>query len=270
MSTLVTEEVAIVAADPQASSSVSWGAIAAGAVASAGLSLFLVNLGAGIGLSVVSPWSGAPSASTVSAVAGIILCLIAIMASAFGGFIAGRLRPRVGFADSNETYFRDSAHGLVAWALATILTVAVLGTVATSLVGSVARGTAANPAVADRTAYYTDMLFRSDRPQPATAVPASQASNEEIGRILTRTLVPGATIAPADRTYVAQRVAARTGLSQEEAERRVDTVVTQAKTAADEARKAAAKNAFWMAAALLCGAVAAAFAAAEGGRERDA
>jgi ribosomal protein L17 len=79
----------------------------------------------------------------------------------------------------------------------------------------------------------------------------------------------GGALTTEDRSYIVQRVAARTGLSQEEAQRRVDTVVTQAKIAADEARKAAAKTAFWMAAAMLCGALAAAFAAAAGGRERD-
>jgi hypothetical protein len=113
------------------------------------------------------------------------------------------------------------------------------------------------------------MLFRSENPTAAPAGPGAQASNDEIGRIWSRGLASGGQLPAADRTYIAQRVAARTGLSQEEAQRRVDTVVTQAKTAADEARKAAAKTAFWMAAALLCGALAASFAAAEGGRERD-
>jgi ribosomal protein L17 len=137
------------------------------------------------------------------------------------------------------------------------------------MIGSAAQGAAANPGLAPDSSYYTDMLFRSDRPLAPPATPAAQSSNDEVGRIMGRALTRGSALPPNDRTYVAQRIAARTGIPQDEAERRVDTVVTQAKTAADEARKAAAKIAFWMAAALLCGALAASFAAAEGGRERD-
>src|SRR5207253_3213933 len=97
-------------------------------------------------------------------------------------------------------------------------------------------------------AYYSDMLFRSDRPTAAPATPAAQASNEETNRILARALAQGGTLAAADRTYVAGRVAQRTGLSQAEAEQRVDSVINQAKSAADEARRAAAQIALWMAA----------------------
>ena len=76
-------------------SAVSWGAIAAGGILSAAFTLFLVELVAGLGLVMVSPWSkpGA-SASTLSVAGGIGLVLMAVMASALGGFIAGRLRTR--------------------------------------------------------------------------------------------------------------------------------------------------------------------------------
>lgn len=271
MSTLVTEEVAIVP-EESASSAVSWAAIAAGGVAAAGFTLFLLQLGAGIGLSALSPWSPAPpSGTTISIATGISLCLISVMASALGGLIAGRLRTRFVGLPSDETYFRDSAHGFLAWAFATILSAAVIGSAATALISGTAQGVTSNPALgSDSTAYYADMLFRSDRPTVPPATPAAQASNDEINRILARALIRGASLPAADRTYLAQRVAARTGLAQDEAERRVDTVIGQAKAAADQARRSAAKIAFWMAAALLCGALAAAFAAAEGGRERDA
>lgn len=271
MTSLVTEEVAVVA-DESRRSAVSWAAIAAGGVAAAGFSLFLLQLGAGIGLSVVSPWSNSPpSATTISIATGISLCLISIMASALGGFVAGRLRTRWVGLHGDETYFRDTAHGFLAWAFATIISAVIVASAATSVIGGAAQGAAANPGlVADNTSYYTDMLFRSDRPIVPSATPAAQASNDEIGRIIGRALTAGAILPSNDRNYVAQRIAARTGLSQEEAERRVDAVVTQAKAAADQTRKTAAKTAFWMAAALLCGALAASFAAAEGGRERDA
>jgi hypothetical protein len=95
------------------------------------------------------------------------------------------------------------------------------------------------------------------------------SATAEAGRILARAVTPGGALTNNDQTYFAQMVAARTGLSQADAEKRVNDVITQAKTAADDARKAAAKLAFWMAAALLAGALAASFAAAEGGRKRD-
>jgi hypothetical protein len=268
MSTLVTEEVTLIPEESRASA-VTWSAIAAGGVAAAGFSLFLIKLGAAIGLTAISPWEGSGvSAGTISVAAGISLCLISIMASALGGYLTGRLRTRWVGLHSDETYFRDTAHGFLAWAFATVLSALIAAMAATSLVGRTTQGAASNPSLSDTTAYYTDMLLRSERAAP-TATPAAQASNEELGRIVNRALVRGAAFSAADRSYVAQRVAARTGLSQEEAERRVDTVVAEAKAAADAARRAAAKLAMWFAAALLCGALAASFAAAEGGRERD-
>ena len=269
MATLVTEDVVAIPDESQ-TSAVSWGAIAAGGIATAGFSLFLFQLGTGIGLSVANPWaSSPPSGTTISVAAGISLCLISIMASALGGFLAGRLRTRWVGLHSDETYFRDSAHGFLAWAFATVLTALVVGIAATSFVGGAAKGAASNPALVPDTSYYTDMLFRSDNPTAPPASPGAQASNDEVGRIVSRALTSSGGLSPADRTYVAQRIAARTGLPQDQAERRVDEVITQAKNAADQARKAAAKLAFWMAGAMLAGALAAAFAAAEGGRERD-
>ena len=73
----------------------------------------------------------------------------------------------------------------------------------------------------------------------------------------------------ADKTYVAQVVAARTGMSQADAEKRVNDVIVEAKTAADNARKGAAKLSFWLTAAMLFGAFAASLAAVEGGSLRD-
>jgi hypothetical protein len=277
MATLVTDQVSVVpnggygsGANESRTSATSWGAIAAGGIAAAGFSLFLFELGTGIGLAVASPWANSsPSGTTISVVAGVSLCLISLMASALGGFIAGRLRTRWVGLHSDETYFRDSAHGFVAWAFAAVLMAAVAGLAATSVVGGAAKGAASNPALAPDTSYYTDMLFRSDNPTTPPASPGAQNSNEEVGRILSRSLAGSGGLSPADRTYVAQRVAQRTGIPQDQAEKRVDDVVTQAKNAADAARKAAAKLAMWIAAAMLCGALGATFAAAEGGRERD-
>jgi hypothetical protein len=269
MSPLVTDQVAIIPEESRRSA-VSWGAIAAGGIAAAAFSLFLIQLGAGIGLSVISPWSNsAASGAAISITAGIGLCLVAIAASALGGLIAGRLRVRWVGLHTDEVYFRDTAHGFLAWAFATVISALLLASAATSMVGRATQGTASNPMVGSSTSYYTDMLFRSENSPVAPASPGAQISNDEIARVLARGLTSGAALPAADRTYVAQRVASRTGLTQQDAERRVDAIVAQAKNAADEARKAAAKLAFWMAAAMLCGAFAASFAAAIAGKERD-
>jgi len=267
MTTIISAEPAALRAEANASA-VSWAAIAGGAVASAGLSLFLLELGTAMGLSSISPWanSGA-SARAIGIGAGVGLVLISILASALGGWLAGRLRTKWVGAHTDEVYFRDTAHGLMTWAFATILSASILTAAGTAVVGGAAQGAAANPGlVPDRNAYYVDALFRAANP----TAPADRASaNAEAGRILARAIAPGSAISSNDQTYLGQMVAARTGLSQPEAEKRVSEVMTQAKTAADEARKAAAKLAFWMAGAMLAGALAAAYAAAEGGRERD-
>jgi hypothetical protein len=263
-------------------SAVSWAAIAAGGVVACAFSLFLAELAAGLGLVAVSPWSGqGASGTTLHVAGGIGLILMAVMASALGGYIASRLRTKWVGIHGDETYFRDSAHGLLAWAFATILTAAVLAAATTSIVSSVtqgaAQGAAANAGpLADRNAYYVDTLFRSDRPAPdANQAANPQAANAQAGRaeasrLLARAVTPGSTLAAGDRARLAQLVAQRTGLSQQEAEQRVDASINQAKAAADDARKAAAKLALWMAAALLAGALSASLAAIEGGRERDA
>ena len=272
MVTVASVETAVVP-NESSKSAVSWAAVAAGGVAACAFSLFLSQLVAGLGLVAVSPWSGqGVSSTTLSVAGGIGLILMAVMASALGGYIAGRLRTKWVGIHGDETYFRDTAHGLLAWAFATVLTAAVLAAATTAIVSSVTQGAtqgaAANAGpLADRNAYYVDALFRSDRPAPDGN---QQASAAEGSRILARGVTPGSSLAAGDRARLAQLVAQRTGLSQQEAEQRVDAVINQAKAAADDARKAAAKLALWMAAALLAGALSASLAAVEGGRERDA
>jgi hypothetical protein len=269
MSTLTTE--AVVIPEESSLSAVSWSAIAAGAVVAAAFSLFLLHLVAGLGLVSVSPWSNAgASATTLHVAGGITLVLMAVMASALAGYLAARLRTRWVGLHTDEVYFRDSAHGVAAWALATVISATVLAAASGLIAGSVVQGATSNPAlVPDRNAYFVDTLFRSDQPVAAADQPAAQAASGEASRILGRGLAPGSELTANDRTRLAQLVAARTGLAQADAERRVNDAVNQAKAAADEARKAAAKLAFWFAAALLAGGLSAGLAAVEGGRLRD-
>ena len=122
-------------------STVSWGAILAGGFTAAAVSLIVVAFGVGAGLSVVSPWEGEGiSATTASWSAGLFLVVVAMIAATFGGYITGRLRH--GWEDVNvhERFFRDTAHGFVAWAFATVLTATVLAGAGTHLLAAASAG----------------------------------------------------------------------------------------------------------------------------------
>jgi hypothetical protein len=260
-------------------SGVSWGSIAAGGIAAAALSLALLALGAGLGLSSISPWADSGvSASTFKTATGIYLVLVAVMSSAVGGYLAARLRTKWVGLHTNEVFFRDTAHGFIAWAFATLLSASALGAATTHIVagatagvGGAAAGQAAqnvNPAQIS-----IDRLFRADASAAPTATPPNATGNEaaraEVMRLWTSTISQNAELPTADRAYVARLIAAQTGLSQADAEKRVNDVIAEAKAAADRARSGASKLAFWMTASLLFGAFAASLAAAEGGQMRD-
>jgi hypothetical protein len=254
-------------------SAVSWAAILAGGVASAALTLLMLAFGTGMGFSVVSPWSNSGASSTTFSLwAGLYLIVVAMIASSIGGYLAGRLRTKWSGVHTHEVYFRDTAHGFLAWAFATVLSAAVLASAATQIVGGASTGLAqaAGSAAGQSTGPmdgYVDTLLRADPTVNRTpADPA--ASRSELARLLTSSL-DGGDLTAADRTYVVQVVASRTGLSPADAEKRLSDVVTQAKMAVDNARKAAAHLALWLTVSLLIGAFSASLAATEGGGLRD-
>jgi hypothetical protein len=219
-----------------------------------------------MGFSAVSPWGNSGvSAGTFQIGTGLYLIVVAMLASTIGGYIAGRLRTRWLDVHAHEVFFRDTAHGFLAWGFATVVSAAFLTAAASNIAGGVSSGaTAASGGPMD---YYVDALLR---PNP-TASPSTTdlaAIRLEIAHILTAGLREDQVPAP-DRTYVAQVVAARTGLSQGDADKRVSDVINQAKTALDNARRAAAKLSLWLTASLLIGAFTASLAATEGGYVRD-
>ena len=248
---------------------VSWPAIFAGATTSLALTLVLMAFGVGIGVSSVSPWSGSGvSATTFKIGTGLYLIVIAMLSSAVGGYLAGRLRSRWSGAHSDEVYFRDTAHGLITWALASIIGAAMLASPLTSSISSVAgsatQGTASGAAQSTASDGYLDQLLR-----PTT--PTNDANNQgraEIGRLMASSLKSGE-FKPADKQYVVKVVSARTGLNEQDATKRVDETIVQAKSDIDAARKATASLAFWLTASLFIGALSAALAATEGGGLRD-
>jgi hypothetical protein len=265
-------------------SAVSWAAIIAGAVTAAAMSLILLSLGAGLGFAAVSPWTnGGASAASFAVGAAIWLIVVQWLASALGGYLTGRLRAKWVGTHNHEVFFRDTAHGFLSWALATVFVTVILASGATltvsggaraltGVVSGAAQGASSSSGPSDPTGYLVDTLFRSDHPD---ANANSADVKQEATRILATSLANGS-MAPADKTYLAQLVAARTGVSPQDAEKRIDDMTAQAKAAeqkireaADTARKAAAKLAFYTFFALLIGAFIASVAGALGGHERD-
>jgi hypothetical protein len=274
----------------EAQTAVSWGSIAAGAVGAAALALLLIAFGTGLGLSAVSPWSDSGvSASTFSTGTGIYLVIVAVMSSAVGGYLAARLRSKWVSVHTHEVFFRDTAHGFIAWAFASLLLAGVL-TAAAFLANGAAVGLGGAASQASPSAnpadIYIDKLFRTNAGAQPTSAPASSSradnpnpstsngpnpnqSRAEVLRLWTASFHDNQDLSAADKIYVAQVVAARTGMSQADAEKRVNNTIVEAKIAADNARNGAARFSFWLTAAMLFGAFAASLAAAEGGSLRD-
>ena len=303
------------------SHSICWGAVFAGAAGAASLSLILLVLGVGLGLSSVSPWSSqGVSAETfgVSTIAWITFTQLA--ASGLGGYLAGRLRHRWGRVHTDEVYFRDTAHGFLAWSIAMLATAgmltAAIGTIvgggakagATAMVAAPATATAASAAGLSPD-YFVDTLFRRVGAATAASAPASSPDGGTFAPDGAAVVPSGSETAVAapvrqeappmaeavrifanaasanalpveDARYLGQLVAQRTGLGQQEAERRVTEAFArlqakamaareQAKEATDKARSASAKAALWGFISLLIGAFVASFMGTLGGRHRD-
>jgi hypothetical protein len=283
------------ASEESSATAVSWGPIIAGAFAASTLTFILMLLGSGLGLTMVSPWSGSGASLTTFAVSGAIwLIIVQWLSSGVGGYLAGRLRTKWVGIHTDEVYFRDTAHGFLAWALATLLVVGVLGSALSAVIGSgvqaastVASGAAmgasagasanAGASADNATSYLVDSLFRpADASKLAAADPDSDAAAVgQASRILIASAAAGE-ISADDKTYLSQLVAARTGISEADAKARVDALVAKvedakvkAKQAADTARKGSATFALLGALSLVIGAFIASAAAALGGRQRD-
>jgi hypothetical protein len=276
-------------------------------VVAVGISLILFALGTGLGFASISPWQGHGVGVKGFTIAAVIwLIVMQWISSLFGGYIAGRLRTRWIGTHAHEIFFRDTAHGLVTWSLATLLVAALAASSDTSssvvldygidkLFRTVGGGRAVGGAAASGTSggaagagTGTSSLVTSN---PDTSIAASSAeiaeARGEVNRVMLRSVTNGVTpdnrgvtpdegVTPDDRAYLVALVAARTGSTDSEAQRRVDNFlasvkqsVDSAKAAADAARRDAAEAATYTALALLIGAFIASVSAALGGRLRD-
>lgn len=246
-------------------SAVSWSAVLGGAAVAAALSVILIALGAGLGLSSVSPWSN--SGTTVSTIGKVgigWMILTQSIASAMGGYLAGRLRTKWRLVHTDEIYFRDTAHGFLVWAIGVIVAASLLGSAAVAMTGTSPNERANPNGSASVAQYYVGALLRTDHP----GTPADPQTTAEIEAILAHSLTQG-DLAATDKQYLATLVSARTNLSPADAQNRVNTVVTNLREAEDQARKATAHLLLWTFLALLIGAFCASFAATIGGKQRD-
>ena len=269
-------------------SATSWGAVVAGGVAAAAATLVLMLVGAGLGLTMVSPFSNQGiSLETVTASTAVWLVVVQWLSALLGGYIAGRLRTKWVNLHTDEVFFRDTAHGFLAWALATLLVAGLLSSTISAMIGTgvqaashvasgAAMGGAAAAAASDdgnRAGYFVDTLLRPA--DPAKPAEGGDQASAEVSRILLAGAASGKMEAD-DRAYLEKLVAARTGLTPADAKARVDAVLKradeaaqQAKQAAETARKAGATFALVGALSLVIGAFIASAAAALGGRLRD-
>jgi hypothetical protein len=255
-------------------SGVSWAAVIAGASVTAALALILVTLGTGLNLSAMPTTVGAGDFK-VGPGTIIWLIIIQIIASAMGGYLAGRLRTKWTSIHTDEVYFRDTAHGFLAWAVALVVTASFLASSASSIMVGSRRATNAGAGQTsgsqiaqfefEPNAYFIDSLFRSDHPQPMRA---DSYIRTEAARIIAHGLQQN-NISDADRTYLASLIAAHTRLGQVAAENRVSVVFAAVQDAVNANRKALARLSLWLFIALLIGAFSASLAATIGGKERD-
>jgi hypothetical protein len=258
---------------------VQWGPIIGGAVLATAISTIMTIFGSAIGLSMVSANFDRTASLAAFAVAGALWALwVTVSSCAAGGYLAGRMRQPAADADPDEAKVRDATHGLLVWATGALLitiiaTSSFIGAARTAASGVASAGSAAASLIsqnADPLADALDTVLRANGQQPPTAEERNEAS-----RILVKSLVNGR-LEQADRDYLASRVAVRSNMSEQDAQKRIDDTYAQltqakeqAKQAAEQARKIAVLSAFLTAAALLVGAAAAAWAAGVGGEHRD-
>jgi hypothetical protein len=255
---------------------VEWGAVLAGAVLAAALSFVLLTFGSAIGLSATSPWPNSGLSVKVIATLAVFWALAQQIGSLMaGGYVAGRMRSRW-HEPGDEKEFRDGLHGGLVWAVAVLIsaffvfaTASLTVRTGADMAGSAVAGAASRTTNPMDTVL--DAMVRTPAGGPQSRNAVASTSDEirgEIARILTSAVATGS-LSAENRTYMANLVAQRSGVPQQEAEKRVDDAITAARTAADKTRRAAILTGFVTAAGLILSFGAAWWAAIKGGEHRD-
>lgn len=253
---------------------VDWGAIIAGSVLAAALSIILLSFGGAIGLSTVSPRSGeGASAVWIAIAAGVWFVWTMVSSFGAGAYVTGRLRGRIGDATPPEVEARDGAHGLVVWAVGALvgITLAAAGVSGSLSIGAKTVGAGAAVVAEAAPEYYSDLVLRNEN--AGAEIDAAAAS--EVAGILRRGIAVGE-IVERDQQRLSAIVASSAGIAPEAAAARVDEALSEIDDAretavetAERARVAGVIFGFLVAASLLASGVAAFACAAAGGRHRD-
>lgn len=237
---ILTDDTATVVSDDGAR--FNWGVAIVGAVAAVAVTFFLLTLGSGVGLALVSTQTSARGTATALTLGAIYFFAAQAFGFTVGGYLVGRLiGPEA--ENAKEEEFRAAAHGLAMWSVAVVAGL-LLAAFSSTLVGM---ASAARPAT-ENSGYYVDTLF-----WPALETPGVAADKAEAGRILAMDKIAGSN--DSDTARIAQLVSHDTGLSMTEAMVRVGDAETRMRLDADAARKAASIVSLWTAFALLFGAV---------------
>jgi hypothetical protein len=236
---------------------VDWGAIIAGGFITVAISSLFLTFGSAVGLSLTS-FQSANSASIVGLAVAAALWLLWVQVSSFigGGYVAGRLRRRIGDGTPHEVEMRDGSHGLIVWAVGVVLSTLLASWLAVSGLTGSAKDVAMD--------YYVDKLVRSD----TASTPVSTTDTTQISRVLAKN-IGHAVMDDADKTYLIREISVRSGLPEADAQKRLDETVATLKSQADTARRYGILIAFLTAASLLISAVAAWWAATTGGKHRN-
>ena len=250
---------------------VDWGAVIAGAVLAAAISFVLVTFGTAIGLSLTSAYRGnGASLPWLALAAALWLLWVEVSSFMAGAYIAGRMRHRAPEATQHEVDVRDGTHGLLVWATGTLVGAVITALIALSGALSASTGpgsygvaTIAGDSNDSSLRLVTLSLFRG-----ATARDRDDAAREDVVAILANGAT-GGTVTDAERAYATRIVADETGLSTAEATTRFNAALSEARDAAERARKIGILVAFITAAALAVSAAGSVFAARRGGHHRD-
>jgi hypothetical protein len=246
-----------------AASTVSWGAVLAGAAVAAAVSLLLFALATGLDLAALSSTNRATPDAWFTVIAAVALIVAQWIPASLGGYITGRLRTRWIGTHTHEVFFRDSAHGFLTWCVATVFMASGLGS---GLASSASHLTGA-----DRSG---GAAAHTAQPSVFTAQPGAfgQAPLSASVPMHSELVVPdGPTLADVldtDRTHVA-RPAATLGADPEPGDARRPEWDRLAWQASDAERRDAAAISILTALSMLVGACIASVSAALGGRMRD-
>jgi hypothetical protein len=245
---------------------IEWGPIIAGTLAASALAFVLHGFATAIGMSLASTaptWRDASFALVL--LTGLYLLIVGVLSYGLGAYVAGRMRTRFDAWSGPDGSYSDGVHGLLVWALATLLTALLGFAAATASTRLAAPSGAPSQSVAGENiiAYDIDKLFRGHRP----GVDITLARAEAARILLTASSHRG--VVPEDQQYLARLVEQNAGVAGQDAQRRVNEVIAAAKDNIERARHSGAILAFMAAAVAALGAAIAWFAAEAAGRHRQ-